>query len=212
MIDYDYPQCTMDYILNTLLRAEDMEMAVFPLHFKGILMKTGDFFMTNDEFILKLSREYYGRLYRYVNKICSNKELVADIVHDTFVIAYEKADQLKHHENIAGWLYVTARKRMLKLLEQEQHFENLEDLADSLETEDDVIEQCIEKLDLYPAVEQHLKTEEFALLMRYYKEGYEYRELAAESQVTEASIKMKIRRIVEKVKSRLCNYEESEQI
>ncbi len=163
--------------------------------------------MTNDEFILKLSREYYGRLYRYVNKICSNKELVADIVHDTFLIAYEKADTLRTHENMIGWLYLTARRRMLRLLEETLYFENLDDLAETLEAEEDLIEQCIEKLDLYPTVKKYLETEEFILLMRYYKEGYDYKELAKERKATEASVKMRIRRIIKKVKNRLSDCE-----
>lgn len=159
--------------------------------------------LTNDEFILEISNQYYKPLFRYVIKICSNQTLAADIVQDTFLIAYEKADTLKTHKNVPGWLYQTARYRMLQLLDKALRYEEINSLADKLEDQRNYEEESIAILDLYPEMARHLDPRDIELLIRHYEQGYPYRELAKEYHTSEASLKVKVQRIRKKLQKHL---------
>lgn len=156
--------------------------------------------MTNDEFTSMLTRQYYKPLYQFISKICSDKALVSDIVQDTFLIAYEKMDELKTHDNIAGWLYRTARFRMLQLLVENLNYENLDSLADSIGDNRNFEEECIATLEQYPEMAKHLDAGELQLIIKHYEKGYGFRELAKEYNTTEASMKMKIQRLKKRIR------------
>ena len=162
--------------------------------------------MTNEDFILMLSGKYYKPLYLYVRKICNHKDFAEDIVQDTFLIAYQKADELQHHENIAGWLYQTARYRMLHVLEENLYYEELGAIADTVSAGDGFEEDCISVLDLYPEMANQLDPQELRLIIRHYEEGYSYRELAEEYQTSCDSIKMKVKRIRQLLRRNLQKY------
>ena len=159
--------------------------------------------MTNEEFIQLISRKYYKSLYQYVKQICPDKNLTSDIVQDTFLIAYEKADDLHAHQNIQGWLYRTARYRMLKQLEIALSYEELEEFAETLDDGKNYEEDIIDTLELYPEMAKHLDPYELRLILRHYEEGYDYTELARESHSSKASIKMRLQRIRRKLQEGL---------
>lgn len=151
--------------------------------------------MTNDELMSILAQKYYKPLYQFIYRICSDKALVSDVVQDTFLIACEKMDTLQTHQSIEGWLYRTARFRMLQLLVERLNYENLDSLADCIEDNKNYEDECITTLEKYPKIAQYLDIAELQLIIKHYEEGYGFRELAWEYNTTEASIKMKIQRL-----------------
>lgn len=151
--------------------------------------------MTNDELMSMLAQKYYKALYQFICRICSDKALVSDVVQDTFLIACEKMDNLQTHQSIEGWLYRTARFRMLQLLVERLNYENLDSLADSMGDNRNYEDECITALEKYPKIAQYLDIAELQLIIKHYEEGYGFRELAREYNTTEASIKMKIQRL-----------------
>lgn len=156
--------------------------------------------MTNEELIIEFSQKYYKRVYRYVKQICHDKTLVADIVQDTFLIAYEKADVLQNHKNPDKWLYATARYQMLKVVENKISPLNLdsfsETLADNNTYEDDIITGC----DIFTGMVKNLDSYELRLMIQHYEEGYSASELAEQYHTTPGSIKMKMQRAKRKLK------------
>lgn len=159
--------------------------------------------MTNTEFTIRLAKEYYKSVYRYANKICSDESMAADIVQDTMLIAYQKADELKEHPNITGWLCRTARYRMLQILENTLDYEELDSLADVLSDNSDLEEEYIARLEKYPKMARELESDEIQLIIKHFEEGYSCKELAKEYNTTEAPVKMKILRIKKKLQKRL---------
>lgn len=156
--------------------------------------------MADYDFMQQLSDKYYNSLYQYVNKICFNKSIVFDIVQDTLMTAYQKADELQYHENLSGWLHLTAKHRMLQLLTEclnYDHLESIEDLSDGRNYED----ECIAIADLYPIMAEYLTPDELQLILQHYKEGYDFYELAEIHHTTKSSIKMKIARAKKKLRS-----------
>lgn len=162
--------------------------------------------MTNEDFILMLAGKYYKPLYLYARKICDDKNIAADIVQETFLIAYKKADTLQNHENIAGWLYQTARYRMLHLLEENLYYEELGTIAEFIDCNSGFEDNCIAVLDLYPALARQLNPQDLRLIIRHYEEGYDYKELAEEYNTSHDSIKMRIMRIRKQLRKSLREY------
>lgn len=162
--------------------------------------------MTNEDFILMLSRKYYKHLYRYAKKICNDSNFAADVVQDTLMIAYQKADELQKHENIAGWLYQTARYRMLHILEENLYYEDLSAAAEHISGSSGFEDDCITILDLYPEIAKQLNPQDLRLIIRHYEEGYNYRELAEEYNTSCSSIKMRMHRIRRQLQKSLREY------
>ena len=159
--------------------------------------------MTNEDFILILSQKYYKQLYLFAKQICPDKNLASDIVQETFMVAYEKADKLKNHKNIQGWLYRTARNRMLHLLKNALPYEDLSALSETLYDGKNREEESIQILDLYPEMAKHLDPQELDLIIRHYEEGYGYNELAEEYHTSRASVKMRLQRARKKLRENL---------
>lgn len=162
--------------------------------------------MTNEEFILMLSGKYYRSLYQYARKICDDKSFAEDIVQETFLIAYQKAEELKTHENISAWLYQTARYRMLHALEEKLYYEELSTIAEKVGDRSRFEEGCISELDLYPKIVEKLNPQDLRLILRHYEEGYSYSELAEEYQTSTGSIKMRMQRIRKQLRENLSEY------
>lgn len=162
--------------------------------------------MTNEDFIKKMSAKYYKPLYLYVRKICNNRTFAEDIVQDTFLIAYQKADELQEHENIAGWLYQTARYRMLHVVEENLYYEELDSIAETVSDNIGFEDECISVLDFYPEIARQLDPQDLRLIMRHYEEGYSYNELAQEYKTSRDSIKMKMQRIRRQLRKSLQEY------
>lgn len=159
--------------------------------------------MTKDEFIAELSDKYYKPLYVYIANNCSDKNMIEDIIQDTFTIAYKKADTLYSHPHILPWLYRTARFCILRTVEEVLYLEDLREIAELLEKEDHFEENCIRALDLYPEITKHITPEELRLIIQHFEEGYEFTELAEENHVSVDAIKMKISRIKKRLRKKL---------
>src|SRR5918995_2931797 len=60
--------------------------------------------------------EYADRLVAYFAGMLQDRDAAADAVHDTFVIAFERADQLRDPAKLRSWLYAIARNECLRTL------------------------------------------------------------------------------------------------
>lgn len=162
--------------------------------------------MTNEDFIMMLSRRYYQPLYHYARKICHDRTIAGDIIQETFLIAYQKAGELQNHENIAGWLYQTARYRILHYMEETLYYEELSSIAETVSDNTGFEDRSIARLDLYPELARQLNPQDLRLIIRHYEEGYNYKELAEEYQTTPDSIKMRVQRIRRQLQRNLREY------
>lgn len=61
-------------------------------------------------------RTYADRLYTYCRGLLRDPDAAADAVHDTFVLASQRAVQLRHPDRLRSWLYAIARNECLRLL------------------------------------------------------------------------------------------------
>lgn len=66
--------------------------------------------------------EIYDRyamlVYFQVNQMLKDEVLSKDIVQDLFATIWEKADSIRQHTNFRGYLFIAARNRVLKAIQQ----------------------------------------------------------------------------------------------
>jgi RNA polymerase sigma factor (sigma-70 family) len=61
-------------------------------------------------------RAYADRLYTYCRGMLRDPDAAADAVHDTFILAGQRAGQLRDPERLRSWLYAIARNECLRIL------------------------------------------------------------------------------------------------
>ncbi|MFV2020481.1 sigma-70 family RNA polymerase sigma factor [Micromonospora sp. LOL_023] len=61
-------------------------------------------------------RAYAGRLYTYCRFLLRDADAAADAVHDTFILAGQRAAQLRDPDRLRPWLYAIARNECLRVM------------------------------------------------------------------------------------------------
>lgn len=59
---------------------------------------------------------YADRLFAYCIAMLRDRDAAGDAVHDTFLVAYERVDQLRDPGKLRPWLYAIARNECLRIL------------------------------------------------------------------------------------------------
>jgi RNA polymerase sigma factor (sigma-70 family) len=81
--------------------------------------------------------EYADRLVAYCAAMLQDRHAAADAVHDTFVVAYERAGQLRDPGKLRSWLYAIARNECLRVLRGHQRTSQLDE---AIAVSDDTVE------------------------------------------------------------------------
>ena len=150
-----------------------------------------------DEIYLK----YHKEIYRYVYSLSYDKNIVDDIVQETFTILYKKQNEVKHYEDIRGWLYTVARNKTgdyLKKYNRERKyklsisFENLQNIYDI---------DTVPELDIYDALQTFLSDEELELL-KLKESGFTFEEIASDKKIKSTTLRSKVSRIYAKIRKK----------
>lgn len=71
--------------------------------------------------------QYADRLVAYCAGMLQDRDAAGDAVHDTFVIAFERAGQLRDPAKLRSWLYAIARNECLRMLRGRQRTAELDE-------------------------------------------------------------------------------------
>ncbi|MFJ5764634.1 sigma-70 family RNA polymerase sigma factor [Lysinibacillus sp. NPDC093210] len=120
--------------------------------------------------------------------------------------AYENANPSKG--KFSAYIYTTVKGEILKELTKERRFQDNVSLI-SDDTLNFIIcrEEQINRLEDHLLVEKimsHLKEEERMILQLYYLDGYRYEEIAKVLQISVAAVKKRRTRLMNKLRSHLC--------
>ncbi|MGA9148826.1 MAG: sigma-70 family RNA polymerase sigma factor, partial [Candidatus Nanopelagicales bacterium] len=63
----------------------------------------------------QLYDSYAPRLYTYASGLLGDRQLAADVVHDTILVAYERCGQLREPAKLTAWLYAICRNECRRL-------------------------------------------------------------------------------------------------
>jgi RNA polymerase sigma factor (sigma-70 family) len=61
-------------------------------------------------------RRYADRLHAYCRSVLKDADAASDVVHDTFLIASQRAGDLREPDRLQSWLYTIARRECLRVL------------------------------------------------------------------------------------------------
>lgn len=156
--------------------------------------------MSDESFVEMYHATYYSLL-GYVSATAFDKNLVEDIIQETYQAAFMKQDILEGHDNAIGWLMLTAKYKMMKMQSIE-----LKHLSVKVGNEDYLLdnahsggEEALRLLELESVLYKELNAEERELLFRYYIGGYTYKELTKIYKVSVSCLKMRLKRIRDKL-------------
>lgn len=80
-------------------------------------------------------RMHVNMLFVSANRIINNAQIAEDIVHDTFIRAFEHIKEVKNPSALAGWLRTIARNKALDQLKLELRFDTNEPTDAEIELE-----------------------------------------------------------------------------
>lgn len=158
---------------------------------------------TKDKFLKELMEATYDKIYTFIDRKQTDKDFVEDVVQETFLEAYKKAELLMDHPNPLGWLYVTARNKMLKLTSRKKGLsffavgENA--YLDNLLKED---EQYGE-IELKESIKTTVGEEDYEMLRDYYLNGYSSEEMAEKYGMESGNLRMRVSRLKKKLRKNL---------
>lgn len=159
--------------------------------------------MENTErFFEELYKDKYDMISKYVRRVVNDSDAVEDIVQETFFAAYVKREILMSHPNVDGWLYITAKNKILKWNEKQKRYSYEHEFV----LENAVIEEGskvdeFKMVEIYSSVVDTLSDEELGILRNYYEYGYTSQEMAKRLGITEACFKVRVLRMKQKLRN-----------
>lgn len=101
---------------------------------------------------------FYSRLFYFVSEYIPNKDLVENILQDTFLTLWEKKSTLQAGTNLNAYLYTVAKNNSLKKLRDQRYRQALFQSRQLSEFERELQEGALDKLDtsefLFSEIEQ----------------------------------------------------------
>ena len=154
----------------------------------------------DDEQAFNLLYERYVKLAYYIAfRFCNNDADSQDVVQETFLEAYRKADILIDHPNVMGWLYTTVKNKMMKMgSKREEHC--LLDEAFNYRGFAEGKGDGYKEIELAETIKSAVSEEEYEMLCDYYVNGYSSDEVAEKYGIDKGVIRMRISRMKKKLK------------
>lgn len=152
-----------------------------------------------DKFLKELMEETYDRVYIFIGRKQKDRNFVEDVVQETFLEAYRKADFLMNHPNRMGWLYTTARNKMMKMAIKRKETCSLEREEDHTE-EIEFKETVYNEIELAETLRTSVSKREYEMVCDYYLKGYTYEEIADKYGIDVGSIRMRMSRVKKKLR------------
>lgn len=162
----------------------------------------------------KAFAEIYDRyamvIYYKVNRILHDEEASKDLIQDLFAYVWEKSERLKEDQNIAGYLYVASRSRVLNLIQKGNTRSDY--LTEIGKFSKNITNEAVDKLDEKELL--LLVSAEIARLPEKMKEVFQlsrvedlsHKEIAQRLNISEATVKKQVQNALKILRSKLSNY------
>lgn len=141
--------------------------------------------------------KHYDEIYKFVRYSTKNIHNVDDVVQEVFIEAYKKQDQLQSHPFILGWLYRTAKFKMLECFNKEKAI-----LCNQVEFRDEYIDNNTYDLTIeeYSEISEVLNKDELQMLIDKHEIGFKIDEIASKNEISNCATKTRLSRIYKKIK------------
>ena len=142
-----------------------------------------------------LYMEYRLKLLQFIMATISNREIAEDIVQEVFLEAVRRHDEFSAHPHKIGWLYRTARYKIMECMRRLKQTELLAEKAEQLENTEEGFSRAEMEMTLY----ETLTTDELLRFRRYFVWGQNIEEIAQKEQVSENNMRVRLSRLKKKI-------------
>lgn len=163
-----------------------------------------------DKLFVSLCEVHHKKVVKYLYYKIGDLEEANDLAQEVFTIVYKRIETLENHENVAGFIYQTAkfvvanhkRKLTKKGLFEEPLSEGtvLEDSMDVYDTLVEIEDRKVQEEDYLDQVMMAVSKDKQILYRMHYIEGKTYREIAQQLGVSEVSVRMRYVRLRREIK------------
>jgi RNA polymerase sigma factor (sigma-70 family) len=168
---------------------------------------------------------YLGELYdRYANKVYGkciqmvrDKSLAQDLSHDILVKTFLKLHTFNGKCKFGSWLYQISYTHCIDYIRKNKHIfqeeleEDLAQIEEDNSCEADEKELVEVKIEILERILSELRAEERALVLQKYQDNFTIEELATIYKVSGSSIKMKLKRVRDKIKRKYKEYQDHDE-
>jgi len=150
----------------------------------------------------QLIRDHHRAVYGFSYRLCGNANDAEDITQQTFLIAHQKADQIRDLEKAQGWLFAVARSCFLKTKRKAtpQPAANLELDVDAIPAEAE--ESEVDSQLLQDALNT-LPDDQRVVVAMFYFEELSYKEISAALDVPIGTVMSRISRAKGRLRHKL---------
>lgn len=161
----------------------------------------------NEKAFAEIYERYWGLMFHHVLKMTGDKDETKDLVQELFTNLWLNIDQVESNTNIAAYLYVSARNKVINLIRHDKvrnnYLASLSNFANH--HQNSVLEQLSAK-DLSIAIEREIqnlpcKMREIFELSR--KKFRTHKEIAEELQISDKTVKKQINNAIKILRLRL---------
>ena len=126
-----------------------------------------------------LYRVYYRRLTRFLEQVTRRPQMVEEIVNDTMLVVWRKADTFNHGSRVSTWIFAIAYRKALKAMKRAAEPRRVPwdgEVGSTGGPEEELIER--EARNRLRRALAGLSAEQRAVVELTYYHGYAYREIA----------------------------------
>lgn len=76
-----------------------------------------------------LYKKYANKIFRICFGYFNDVEKAKDVMQETFITVFTNTDQLRHYDNVPGWIYRIASNKCLRQMEKEKKIELVNEYA-----------------------------------------------------------------------------------
>jgi RNA polymerase sigma-70 factor (ECF subfamily) len=155
----------------------------------------------------EIYNRYWSIMYMHALKMLCNEEDARDTVQEVFTTLWTKAAHITSGANLAGYLYVATKNRVIDLIAQHKVRANyLESLSLFIDENSNTIVEAITQkelmLALYAEIEQLPPKMKVIVEMRI-KQQLSYKAIAEELDISDTTVKKQISNSIKILKTRL---------
>jgi len=179
-----------------------------PLHSDVSDAELTDLLKAGDEGAFTIIYDRYWRImYAHVYKMIHNEDETKDVIQELFSNLWINAAAIPDNKNIAGYLFVSARNRVLNLIRKHKyHNDYLGSLADFATEMTNVTVEALDEKDLATAIEreiQNLPPRMRQVFEMSRKENLSHKEIAARLGTSDETVKKQINKSLKAIRAGL---------
>ena len=154
----------------------------------------------------EIYKRYWKVMYVHAVKMLGEKDDAKDIVQDVFVNLWAKGNHIPLNTNLSGYLYVSARNKIINLIHQKNIRKNSSSLALPPEKADNTTFEKIAEKELISVVEkeiQNLPEKMQCIFNLSRKQNLSHKEIANQLSISDKTVKKQIGNAIKLIKPKL---------